>query len=148
MDTRNKEPLFIPKNFVETAQELQFMLATGMEGEDTEQSSREALRLLNDSGARDIAGSRHVYIHSMSAFVALKLDETTHHIRKLDELIVKGYIWNLGVLAFKSEVPTISIHLGGAVIKDPVFADDPNNGEVRGVLRVPVASVVSIWPAT
>ena len=66
---------------------------------------------------------------------------------KIDDLILRGNIRSLSIFRFGQEIPTIFMNVGGATIKEPIYPEDPNKGRVNGVLRVPVSSVVSIWPA-
>lgn len=137
----------VPENFVETAKELQFQIAIEEDNNKAVAMAKEALRLLVSEDKPEIAGSNEIIVHTLSAMIIEKVFDSTFQIRKLDDLILRGNIANLSVFVFQPEIPTIFMNIGGAIIKEPIFQEDPSKGRVNGLLRVPVSSVVSIWPA-
>lgn len=142
-----KNDIYIPKNFVETAQELQFQVAIQDDSDIAIQMARDALELLNKKERQTIAGTKDVILHTMSAMIIEQIIDDAYNVTKIDDLILRGNIKSLSIFRFGQEIPTIFMNVGGATIKEPIYPEDPNKGRVNGVLRVPVSSVVSIWPA-
>jgi len=137
----------IPKNFIETAQELQFQVAAEADKDRALEMAKDAMRILKTDNRPEVAGTNDVIIHTLSARILKKIIGDAYYDRKLNELIVRGSMSRLSLFVVEPEIPTIYVNVGGAIIKEPVFREDPNKGRVNGILRVPVSSVISIWPA-
>jgi|GEM_PF-3871311 len=144
----NKKQLFVPRNFVETLKELQLDAVLESDEDRAVRLLREAVRLAagHDKENLVIAGTRDVLIHALSAFTMRQFAGDYQVVSPMDELMLRGKIAAVGLVQFNGKAPTIVVDIAGAVIKEPVPVS-PRKGMIDGMLRVPVASVVSIWPA-
>lgn len=142
----NKPEFFVPKNFIDTAKELQDTLFTDVSEFQTNLDlARASLQLLKNEV--HIAGTKEVIIHSLSALIIQSVEDGFLYTKTMNEMIARGTLTDISCIELDADIPTICVNLGAVTIKDPTFAEDPQKGRVNVPLRVPVSSIQSIWAA-
>lgn len=139
---------FVPKNAIETAQELQWTIQ--MEHpEVAQQKAKDSLTLLGD--IRKIYGGSRLIIHTWSAYSldrGLTMDERIQELT-FNEMTIIGffggikYAEKLGTLRLQ----TLFVDMYDVRIIDPVPAYTVGNGRLTPPLMIPVLDIQTVLAA-
>ncbi len=139
--------IFVPKNPIEVAQEMQW----GIDMSSPEEApvlARQALDVLGD--VRTIYDSKRLIIHTLGAYILDRgrtMDEMFE--QRFDDVRIKGhfagifYLQGFGELGLQSLV----VDLFDVQFLQPGIADDPYNGKIRAPLTIPVNDIQSVMVA-
>ena len=105
-----QKSIFVPRNFLEVLQEMQFDIALESDEIKAVELAHEAVRAAVGSKQNlNIAGSRDVIIHSLTSLVMKRMDKG-HRVTTVDETIVRGNIDALQVVRFDNLCIVVIFH--------------------------------------
>jgi hypothetical protein len=140
--------LFIPKNPIETAQELQWEIDMA-HPEVAPDIARQALDVLGD--VRTIYESHRLIIHTLGAFI---LDRGGRSLEEMfeqhfGELCVQGYFGAISYVqgSAESHLQTLTVDLFDVRVLRPHVPDDPQKGKISAPLTIPVNDIQSVMVA-
>lgn len=139
----NNGNIFVPGNFVETAQMLQVQIAdTPIEARELE--AQKAIALIGST--KEYAGTRDVLLLALSSYIVLKnMDRVEVDTVPLDEAIVRGSLSGIGYLEDGRAISSLCVALRAS---DILWSRHPMlRKRIDDDLYVPVFGVESIWAA-
>lgn len=139
--------LFIPRNPIETAQELQWGIDMA-HPEVAESMAQQALEVLGD--VKEIHGSHQLIIHALSGYVInrmLTIDEQMMQYQ-FDEIIIRGHFGGLPFVR-KLESPRLQSFMADMYdveILEPRVQENPG-GRIKPPVMLPVLDIQSVMVA-
>lgn len=140
--------LFIPRNPIETAQELQWEIDMS-HPEVAPDIARQALDVLGD--VRTIYESHWLIIHTLGAYILDRGGRSLEEMfeQRFGELSVRGYFGAISYVqgTAASHLQTLTVDLFDVRILHPHVPDDPKKGKISAPLTIPVNDIQSVMVA-
>lgn len=146
MQGKTDNKIYVPKDFVEGAKELQYVIAVEDDKDKQLELATEAIDILGDP--RDYFGAKKVYIRSMGAYVMYdgnSNDALYYHNLVLNNVTLKS---DFSKLAFtrREKLRSLCLYLFDSEVltnSDKTF----DGAKIRTGVFVPVLEIESVWPA-
>lgn len=146
MSEKIQSTIYVPKDFVDGAKELQYVLAVEEDDDRQLQLATEAIDILGDP--RDYFGAKKVYVRAMGAYVLYdgnSNDALYYHNLVLNDVTLKSDFSKLA-FARKEGFRSLCMYLFDSEVltnKDKIF----DGAKIRTGVYVPVLEIESVWPA-
>jgi hypothetical protein len=146
MSDKTQNPIYIPKDFVDSAKELQYVIEFEEDDNRQLELAAEAIDILGDP--REYFGAKKVYIRAMGAYVlydGISNDALYYHNLVLNEVTLKSDFSKLA-FARKDNLRSLCMYLFDSEVlsnKDKTF----DGAKIRTGVYVPVLEIESVWPA-
>ena len=139
--------IFVPKNPIETAQEMQWGIHMATP-EEAPKLARQALDVLGD--VRTIYESKHLFIHTLGAYILNRGRSMEEQFEQsFDDVRVKGFFAGIFYVQGSQGLPiqSLVVDLFDVQFMQPGVQDQFRDGKISTPLTIPVSGIQSVMVA-